>query len=199
MKIALFGGSFNPIHLGHIKLADAVKNQFNIDNIILMPAGVSPHKDNSNFVSSQHRYNMCKLAVRGKSKIEVSDLEIKKQGRSYSYLTLNSLKEIYPNDDIYMIVGGDMYLTLQDWKEPQQIFSLASLIAVPRNDMDYEILLNHSKYLEKFNAKSYIMKDTVMDISSTQIRDKIQNNEDVSDFLDEKVLKYINKYHLYGM
>ncbi|MCH5298237.1 MAG: nicotinate (nicotinamide) nucleotide adenylyltransferase [Ruminococcus sp.] len=197
MRIALFGGSFNPVHLGHIKLVNDVRSEFNIDKVIIMPTYYTPMKDNSEFANSEHRFEMCKLAFEAMDSVEVSDMEIKRQGNSYTYLTLNSLKEIYPYDDLFMIVGADMFLTLQNWKNPQEIFKSASVIAVPR-ECESDELYNHGQRLKQMGCNSYIMSHKVMDVSSTQIREKLNNNENVDEFLDTKVFEYIKKCHLYG-
>lgn len=198
MNIALFGGSFNPIHLGHIKLIKAISEKFDIDKFILMPTAVSPHKSNDEMIEDTHRFNMCKIAVENIDYAEVSDLEIKRRGKSYTYLTLNDLKEIYPQDKIFLVVGADMFMTLQEWKNYQQILSDVSVIAVPRADIKYEIMLNHSLFLKNFGAESFILIDSVMNVSSSEVRNKIKNNIEVSQLLDDRVLKYIKDNQLYG-
>ncbi len=199
MKLGLFGGSFNPIHLGHYKLVTDVIKEFNLDKVIIMPTWKTPLKDTSNFASADDRFELCKLAFKNLSYVEVSDLEIKRKGNSYTYLTLNSIKEIYPRDELFLIVGADMFLTLEKWKCFEDIFKTASIIAVPRKGMK-ENLISYSAYLkEKYNCNSYIMTHKVMDVSSTEIRRKINNAEDVSDLVDTRVLNYIKKKHLYGI
>lgn len=197
MRIALFGGSFNPVHLGHVKLVNDVISEFNIDKVIIMPTYHTPLKDNSEFAISEHRFEMCKLAFANMDNVEVSDIEINRQGNSYTYLTINSLKELYPDDELFMIVGADMFLTLQNWKNPQEIFKNASVIAVPR-DCESDELVSHRETLKQMGCNSYIMAHKVMDVSSTQIRDMLKNNEKVYDLLDTKVIEYIKNSHLYG-
>lgn len=197
MRIALFGGSFNPVHLGHVKLVNDVINEFKLDKVIIMPTYHTPLKDNSEFANSGDRFAMCKLAFRDIENVEVSDIEIKRQGNSYTYLTLNSLKELYPCDELFIIVGADMFLTLQNWKNPQEIFKSASVIAVPR-DCESDELSVHCETLKKFGCNCFIMAHKVMDVSSTQIRTRLKNNETVDDLLDTEVIEYINDCHLYG-
>lgn len=198
MKIALLGGSFNPIHKGHIMLADEVIKQLGIHRVIIMPTNLSPHKDNKTLLSPKHRYNMCKLACCNHPRLEVSDLEIKRSGKSYTYETLNSLKELYPRDELFIIVGADMFMTLESWKHPREILSTASVIAVPRNSRDYKTLSSHSERLKKYNAETFILKNPVMQVSSTQIRKRLSLGLDVSGLLDARVLEYIYYNHLYG-
>ncbi|MGN0488870.1 MAG: nicotinate (nicotinamide) nucleotide adenylyltransferase [Ruminococcus sp.] len=199
MKLGLFGGSFNPIHLGHYKLVTDVIEEFNLDKVIIMPTWKTPLKDTSNFVSPEHRFKMCQLAFENLSSVEVSDLEMQRKGNSYTYLTLNSIKEIYPRDELFLIVGADMFLSLEKWKCFEDIFKTASIIAVPRKGTK-ENLISHSIYLkEKYDCISYVMSHSVMDVSSTEIRSKIKNAEDVSDLVDTRVFNYIKKKHLYGI
>lgn len=197
MRIALFGGSFNPIHLGHLGLVNDVINEFNLDKVIIMPTYHTPLKDNSQFASCEHRFAMCKLAFENIRNVEVSDIEIKRQGNSYTYLTLNSLKELYSDDELFLIVGADMFLTLQNWKNPRDIFNAATVIAVPR-ECESDKLINHCEILKQMGCNSFVMSHKVMDVSSTQIRERLKNNENVDDLLDSKVIEYIKNFHLYG-
>lgn len=199
MRIALFGGSFNPVHLGHLKLVTDVAGKFAIDKVIIMPTWKTPLKDNSDFADAAHRLSMCRLAFCELPYVEVSGLEIRRKGNSYTYLTLNSLKEKYINSELFMLVGADMFCNLEQWKNFEDIFKLAAVIAVPRC-CDKEKLRIHSKYLEdRYGCKSYILNHKVMDVSSTQIRQKLNDGEDVSALLDKRVLEYIKDNHLYGM
>lgn len=198
MNIALFGGSFNPIHSGHIKLIKAIKDNFHIQKLILMPTAVSPHKSNSEMTTEINRFNMCKLACKDLDYVDVSDLEIKRKGKSYTYLTINDLKKIYPDDKLYLVVGADMFMCFEIWKNFSDILSKASLITVPRDNVSYEQLVDYSYTLNNFGGESFILKDSVMDVSSSEIRYKIKNNLDVSNLLDADVLKYIKDNKLYG-
>lgn len=197
MNIAMFGGSFNPIHLGHTKLIKAIVKECDIQKLILVPTGITPHKSNKEMVSDFHRFNMCKLATDDFDFVEVSDIEIKREGKSFTYITINSLKELYPKDNLHLIVGADMFMTLQDWKNPDVIFKNAKIIAIPRDDVDYNKLLVQSEFLNKLGAECYVLKDSVMDVSSSEIRNKIGESIDVSDLLSPEVLKYINDNDLY--
>lgn len=198
MNIALFGGSFNPIHSGHIKLIETIKQNFDIHKFLLMPTAVSPHKSNAEMATSEHRLNMCKLACKHLDYVEVSDLEIKRQGKSYTYLTISDLKELYPDDNLFLVVGADMFMSFESWRNFQYILSNVSLIAVPRDDVNNEEMVNYSRILENYGAECYILKDSVMDVSSSEIRHKVKNKIDISQLLDTNVLKYIKDNSLYG-
>ena len=114
MRIGIYGGAFNPVHKGHIKLAEEVKTKALLDKIIIMPSGQSPHKSSSSLVESEHRLEMCRLAFEGEDYI-ISDLEIKRQGKSYTVDTVTELKKIYPDDEFYLIMGSDMLLCFHKW------------------------------------------------------------------------------------
>lgn len=197
MNIAVFGGSFNPIHKGHIKLIEEARKLIDIDKVLLIPTGVTPHKSNNEMVSSNHRLNMCRLATDSYSYISVSDIEIKRQGKSYTYLTLNSLKEIYPNDTIYLIMGADMFLSLQTWKNAEELLNGLNVITCLRDEISYTELLNQAEALKEYKTTSYIIKKNVMDVSSTDVRYKLKNNINISQLIDEKVANYIAENNLY--
>lgn len=197
-KTAMFGGSFNPIHNGHIELANVCKEQVSLDRILIIPTAVTPNKDNSQMISPLHRLNMCRIACKPYSHLEVSDIEINREGKSYTKDTLKALKNLYPDDELFLIVGADMFLSLLQWKNYEEIFSLATIIASPRDENSCAKLLSFSEKLKNYGAKSIILKNPVMTVSSTEIRRKIQNKEDVSDLLSYDVFKYIANNKLYG-
>lgn len=197
-KTAMFGGSFNPIHNGHIQLANVCKEQLSLDRIIIIPTGVTPNKDNSEMLSPLHRLNMCRIACKPYSHLEVSDIEINREGKSYTKDTLKALKSLYPDDELYLIVGADMFLSFLLWKNYEEIFSLATIIGCPRDENSCAELLSFSEKLREFGAKSIILKNPVMTVSSTKIRRKLKNKEDVSDLLSDDVFKYIVNNNLYG-
>ena len=199
MKIAIFGGSFNPIHLGHIKLVKTAIETADLDKVLLIPTGITPHKSNSEMMSAKDRLEMCKIASLSYDNIEVSSIEIEREGKSYTYQTLNSLKEIYPNDEFFIIMGSDMYLSLHTWKNAKLFLNNLNVVTDLRNSADIMEIEKQCELLKKYGAKSYIINHSVMDVSSTEIRERLKNNFDVSEFLDSKVLEYIKTHHLYGM
>lgn len=198
MNIGIFGGTFNPVHSGHILLAQYCKQELNLDKVSIVPAFTPPHKESSQLVSCEHRLNMCKLAFDRFDGYEVSDIEILRQGRSYTYQTIIELKSIYPNDDLFLIVGADMFLTLDKWKNPEVIFKNASLVAVPRNGKDKEELSNYyENVLRRLGAKAKILTNPVMQISSTYIRENVYNDDFNKESLPRTVYEYIVDNNLY--
>lgn len=198
MKTGIFGGTFNPVHKGHIMLAEYCMESVGLDRIIMIPTAVPPHKISKNLASENDRLNMCKLACRGKENFFVSDIEIKRQGKSYTYETLTQLKEIYPDDHLYTIMGADMFLTLDRWKNPKIIFEKSSIITIPRDEENKLELENfYNKVLKAMGASSVILPNPVMSVSSTFIRENLDNFNLISDMLDKGVYDYIIKNNLY--
>lgn len=198
MKTGIFGGTFNPVHKGHIMLAEYCMESVGLDRIIMIPTAVPPHKISNDLASEDDRLNMCKLACRGKENFFVSDIEIKRQGKSYTYETLTQLKEIYPDDHLYTIMGADMFLTLDRWKNPKIIFEKSSIITIPRDEENKHELENfYNKVLKAMGASSVILPNPVMSVSSTFIRENLDNFNLISDMLDKGVYDYIIKNNLY--
>ena len=197
-KTGIIGGTFNPIHNGHILLAVYCKEKLNLDSVIFIPTYTPPHKSDKELVSETHRLNMCNIAVQSYDDFSVSDIEIKRKGKSYTYETLTSLKEIYPDDTLYFITGADMFLTLEKWKNPEIIFDKAIIAAVPRNSSDSEVLNSHYQtILKPMGAKASILDEPVLSVSSTFIRENIDNYDLIKSLIDRNVYEYIVKNNLY--
>lgn len=197
MKIAIFGGSFNPIHNAHIKLAQRFVDEVCLDKVVFVPTHTTPLKDNSAVVDSFHRLRMCELALSSYECFEVSDVEIKREGLSYSSDTIKYFKKLYPDDDLYFILGADMFLTLEKWHEFEYILENVTLLTAPRNDCNYFKLCYKLEEYSKYNCRAYITKDYIEDLSSTLLRVMIKDNKGVSDYLNKDVIAYIKKYDLY--
>ena len=197
-RIGILGGTFNPIHNGHIQMAKYSHDAAKLDKVILMPTFVPPHKESANLVSCEHRLNMCRLACLNLPYAEVSDFEIKLEGKSYTYRTLELLKLQNKNDEFFFIVGADMFLSMQNWKNPEIIFELATVIAIPRDEDSVSQLSNHyENVLKKMGAKAIVLKDSVLTVSSTYIRDNIDNQSALQSLIDSRVYNYIKENNLY--
>ena len=117
-KTGIFGGTFNPIHLGHVRLGQMVLNDLKLDRIIYIPDNTPPHKSDKDLASGSDRLKMIELALKDCDNLEASDIELRREGKSYTYQTLLELKKMYPGDELFLITGADMFLTLDRWKEP---------------------------------------------------------------------------------
>ena len=191
MKIGLFGGTFNPVHTGHVKLVENFKEKLGLDKVLVIPTAQPPHKEAKELVSAEDRINMCKMAFG--SLAEVSDIEISRGGKSYTVLTLEELKKIYKDDELYFLVGSDMLLSFKRWYRWEDILSMCTLCATDRNNEE------SCKEADPDFFKKIIFCDfekTV--VSSSEVREKLERKEDVTHLIPEKVLNYIKEKGLYN-
>ena len=178
MNVLVFGGSFNPIHLAHIELVKGAKKALSPEKIILIPTFLPPHKGNEEMVSAFHRVNMCKLAAKeiGEN-TEVNDIEIKREGLSYTKDTLYELKKNNPEYNIDFLMGEDMYITLKNWKAPETIFSLCRIVAALRSEDGKKRMQEYEKEIRKMGAITKFIDVPYRDISSTEVRQLIKKRE----------------------
>lgn len=188
-KVCIIGGSFNPIHIGHLILANTVLEKLNLDEMIFVPCYIQPLKGDKDFAEANHRLEMIKLAISNNPKFSVSDIEIKRKGKSYTVDTLKFFKKRY--DNLYFVIGADNIRDFHKWKEPDTIINLAKLIVTNRGGFDVRIP-------QKIRGKK-ILPCTIpqIEISSTMIRKKIRNNQSIKYFVPESVEYYIYTNNLY--
>ena len=192
MRIAIYGGSFNPMHIGHEKIVDYVLDNLNMDKIIIIPVGIPSHREN-NLEQSDTRLKICKEIFKGNKKIEVSDIEIKSEGKSYTYDTLLKLIDLYgENKEFFEIIGEDSLKSLKTWKNYEELLKICKFIVFRRKD-DKNIQIDE-EFLN--NKNIIILENEYYDISSTEIRNMVKNNEDISAFVNKKVKKLIEKEYL---
>ena len=198
-KLAILGGTFNPIHNGHLHLLAEYRRLLMPDLTLLIPTRVPPHKL-ARLASEEDRMAMCRLAVAGMAQVEVSDLEFRREGPSYTADTLDELAGIYGEDAaLYFIVGSDMFLSLESWYDFQRIFRRATLCAAARTLEDRARLQGYADRLrERYGARSIVSPLDVLVVSSTELRDKLARGEDVSALLPAPVERYIREKGLYG-
>ena len=192
MRIAIYGGSFNPMHIGHEKIVDYVLNNLNMDKIIIIPVGIPSHREN-NLEQSDTRLKICKEIFKGNKKIEVSDIEIKSEGKSYTYDTLLKLMDLYgKNNEFFEIIGEDSLKSLKTWKNYEELLKICKFIVFRRkDDKNTEI---DSEFLN--NKNIIILENEYYNISSTEIRNKVKNKEDISGLVNEKVKNLIEKEYI---
>lgn len=195
MRIGIYGGAFNPVHKGHVKLAREVKTKANLDKIIIMPSGVSPHKSSGSLVDSIHRLEMCKLAFEGEDYM-ISDLEIKREGKSYTVDTVTELKKLYPDDELYLIMGSDMLLCFHKWYRYEDILSAVTICATTRQgDISLDELKAYSR--DVLRKDTLIIDFEPFECSSTKVRNALLSGDDASSSVPCKVLAYIIEKGLY--
>lgn len=197
-KIGILGGSFDPIHNGHLMLAQSAYQEFALDEIWLIPAGHSPNKDENKMTGAAIRAEMVTLAIQDIPYFKLSAYEIDKEGTSYTYLTLSDFKELYPNTDFYFIMGADSLDYFEDWKHPEIICQKAVILVAVRDDMDINDIHAKIQYLQsQFHAEIYPLSCPKADISSSGIRAGIAKGVLPERALPKAVIDYIKANHLY--
>lgn len=198
-KIAVLGGSFNPIHNGHIMLGIAAHEQYDIDRILVMPNKDAYYKDDDVFVSEKARTDMVKLAIEPYDYMEFSDIELKREGSTYTIDTIEYLRKQYPQAEIFFIIGGDSMKNLSKWYRIHDLMKYTHFLAARRSNIDYnQILALISEYKNIFpDCRIDILETENVDISSSEIRKLIKMREDVMRILPYTVFHYIKSHALY--
>ena len=204
MKIGIFGGTYNPPHLGHMAAAKAAIETLHLDKLLLIPDRIPPHKElPENPVSNQDRLAMTRIMgdrLDCPDVVEVSDIEMHRTGKSYTSDTLEQLRQVYPTDELWLMMGTDMFLTLQNWREPERITALAGICAFARTQADCgELLTIQAEHLRKtFGAKVCVLQlPQVVDVSSTRLRELLAQGGG-QEYLSPAVYGYILRHGLYG-
>jgi nicotinate-nucleotide adenylyltransferase len=209
-RVALFGGSFNPIHYGHLLLADQVRERLGLDRVLFMPAAAPPHKAAGQLASAPDRYAMVALATAGHPAFAVSDLELQRPGRSYTVDTIEALRAA-GDDQLYLLIGSETFLDLLSWKEPARIASLARIVVVPRAGTGFDPEGRHAqKVLEEIGqprfvratgpapADGVLIVDAVsLPISASDLRQRASRGQSLAYRVPEAVIAYIRARRLY--
>ncbi len=194
--VCIFGGSFDPVHKGHKKLADFICEKLKLRKMLIIPAYMSPFKNNSGAVAEQ-RLQMCK-DVFYDDVFTVSDIEIKRGGKSYTVDTVKTVKELYPDEKLYLLIGSDQLLSFDKWYCFKDILSFVTLVSVSREEsVETKILEGFADEKLRPYGECMILDFLPLEISSTALRGLISENADVSDYLDEKTIAYIHEKGLY--
>ncbi|MBN1914158.1 MAG: nicotinate-nucleotide adenylyltransferase [Candidatus Omnitrophica bacterium] len=187
MQIGILGGTFNPVHIGHLILAEEAREKLALDKIIFVPAYLPPHKDNAQIVSAKHRYAMLRLATKTNRSFLVSGIEIKRAGRSYTIDTLKDLKKIYPEDELSFIIGSDLLNYLEEWKDLREIIEMVKFIVATRPGYP----------LEKIPSYIKTVAIRAVDISAFEVRQAVKEGRSFRYLVPEAVCKYIINNRLY--
>ena len=198
MKIALFGGTFDPVHTAHLRMAGMLADALSLDTVLFMPTFVPPHKVKTDMAPAADRLEMCRLATAKDPRFDVSDMEIKREGASFTVDTLAVLREQYPADEWYLFVGADMFMTFGTWYHFEEILKMATVCTIPRDDVSAAKLQEYAKELIALGGKCYVAQEAVGDISSTAVRERIHSGKDVEDLVPDTVLQYIREKGLYA-
>ena len=196
-RIGIFGGTFNPPHNGHIKAAETFLKQLELDRLLIIPT-CTPHKVYTEYVLPEVRLEMCNLAFSILDNTEISEMEIKRGGRGYTYETLQELKS--DSVELYLLCGTDMFLMLDKWQEPMIIFDLATICLVRREseeENNVEIQKKISEYKEKFGARICIIDSVAVELSSTFVRNIFSSGCSAAEYIPKNVVEFINERGLY--
>lgn len=197
-KVGIMGGTFDPIHYGHLILAQNALETYDLDEIMFVPSGTPWLKDSTKVLSRNKRVSMTGIAIEDNPKFALSTIEIDREGNSYSYETVEELKKEQPETDFYFILGADSLLEIEKWKHPDRLMAECTLLAAVRDNCDEDGLKKQIGYLEeKYNAVIRILPARRIDISSSDIRNLISEGKSVRYMLPNQVIKFIEKNHLY--
>jgi nicotinate-nucleotide adenylyltransferase len=187
-RIGILGGTFDPPHNGHIAIAKAALSECELQKVLFIPAKYPPHKPVDKVTPERDRVQMLELAIKDYSEFEMSDIELKREGPSYTIDTLQEIKKLYSGVEIIFIIGADNILEIESWYRPDEILQAATVVAFNRPGFDLR---------GKYESKIKMLKMSPVDISSSEIRDKIRANESIKDLVPAAVREYIEKNSLY--
>ncbi|EJO5346426.1 nicotinate-nucleotide adenylyltransferase [Clostridium botulinum] len=199
IKKAILGGTFDPIHNAHINVAYEALERLDLEEVIFIPAGNPPHKMNLKKTPGNIRYEMIKIAIEKEKRFSISDFEIKSQGISYTYKTLRYFKEKEPETEWYFITGEDCLAYLEQWKHIEEIFNMCNFVIFTREGFKQkeEIIKNKRYILDKYANKILFINASILDISSTKIRNRIKEGKQVSFYMPNNVYQFILQENLY--
>ena len=196
MKVGIFGGTFNPIHNGHLSLIDRLIDALALDELLLIPTALPPHKESDSVIDARHRLAMCRLAVQSNPRVTVSDLEIRRGGKSHTVDTLRLLAVERPKDELILLVGSDMFYTIEEWRCAGELMRLAEILAIPREAGELGRLLAHRDRLNALGARTRVVAVGPIVVCSSALR--AQPSENQTDSLPPPVERYIIQNGLYG-
>lgn len=196
-KTVIFGGTFNPIHKAHIKMLEETSKLSFVDKILVVPTKIPPHKKFEDYVEGSTRLEMCKIATANISKVECSGIELNLPQKSYTINTVDYLIKQNNSVEYSILIGGDMLSSFKEWYCYKELLKKVSLLVVKRNTVNEADFLFAKSELESENANIFVLNTNTQPFSSSEIRQKIKNNESVEKYLTEEVIDFINKKNLY--
>lgn len=197
MNIGIFGGAFNPVHNGHINLAKSYLESLSLDKLLIIPTANPPHKTALGLASEENRLNMLSLAFKDIDKAEISDIEFHRRKKSYTYDTIKEIRKSYINDKIFLIIGEDQFLSFDKWYRYRDLLSEVVLCTAAREPDKKEKMIAFADKLLNGSSDYFLADFEPIVVSSSEIREKIKNNEDISALVPADVCKYIKDKGLY--
>lgn len=198
MRIGLLGGTFDPIHYGHLTIAQLALESCRLDQLIFIPAGEPPHKRRTSITAASHRLRMVELALSAHPQFQLNDVEIRQKKPSYSINLLAFFQKLYPDADLYLIMGADSLMELETWYEYQKLLSQTYLIVMKRDGVPVQELKEKISHFERsFSAQIHVATSIQLNISSSQIRDRVYQHQSIRYFTPAPVQHYIETHKLY--
>lgn len=198
-KIGVMGGTFNPVHYGHLLIAENAYEQFSLDKVVFMPTGRSPHKDEAHILDAAQRSEMIKLAISDNPHFSCSDYEVQKDDVSYTYLTLQAFHERFPGNDLYFIMGADSLAYLDRWQNPEEISGLCTILAAVRDGLNIRELTNIQDFLhKKYGTKISFINTPNFSVSSRMIRSRAAASQSIRYLVPDAVEQYIKQQGIYS-
>lgn len=213
-RIGIFGGTFNPIHSGHLRAAEIVKERFFLEKVFFIPSYIPPHKDSAGIISAYHRLRMVELALRPYSCFVPCSIEVDAKEKSYSIITLNKLKRLHPKALFFFILGVDAFLEIETWKDYEQVLEQCYFVVIDRPGyrLDEAMQVLGGKLMGKmyklsesepvgnellYSFKIFLLPIAALDVASTEVRERIRKGESIKDMLSQEVENYIIDNKLY--
>lgn len=196
MRVGILGGTFDPIHVGHVAAASAALECANLDRVLFVPSAQPPHRAAA-LAAAADRLEMCRLAILGEPRFEVSDVEIRRGGRSYTVDTLQELKRLRPNDDLFLILGWDAAKLLKTWRDPEKVVELASIVIISRPGAQAPARAEFVEAGLDTDRFTFCGLQTTPDVSGSAVRRAIGRGEPVAGKVPAPVERYIAAHHLY--
>lgn len=199
MKIGIYGGTFSPPHNGHVNAARMFAAAESLDKLLIIPTFIPPHKTETSAVPAEERLEMCRLAFTDDN-FDVSDMEVRRKGKSYTFDTLTELKEMYRSDDFYLLCGTDMLLSFEKWYRFADILSMCTVVCMRREEnaeTGVKLAEKIVELKEQCAADVRLIDAPPLEVSSTEIREKLSRGENVNDLLPTDVYRYIKEKGLY--
>lgn len=198
-RIGIMGGTFDPIHIAHLILAECAYEQFQLDLVLFMPAGNPPHKvERRDGATDKERLEMTELAIRDNPHFGLDAEEMRRHGLTYTNDTIQNLKRQHPDTDYYFIIGGDSLMAFDTWKNPEIICRNCTLLAAVRDDLEVSVMEEKMARLrESYGARIHLLYSPGIDISSSQLREWHREKRSLRYYVPDPVLKYIEQHHVY--
>lgn len=192
MNIGIFGGTFNPPHTGHLIVAESVREQLHLDKILFIPSARPAHKSRNSIVVATHRVEMTRRAIAENPHFELSEIEVRRKGKSYTIDTLEQLKNLYPNDELFLVIGADELIDFHTWKSPESILKACQVVVMNRPGCDISHVANDLIRKVVFVGVPHI------EISSTDIRAKVRQGKSIRYLVPAEVEEYIFQSKIYS-